>query len=562
MSWRPGPPRPSVVDRHRPGVCGGVQGERCRPEAYLLVCRRTNPERPCWHSACDASCWAPSPSWFLRPCSRCAPGIPCRCRSCAGSHSTPISAWRRAPTTRPCRSRSSTSTTSRSPASANGPGRARRWPNCSTGSRSPAPRRSPSTWCSPNRIAARPKQALKLWPKTLEVLALRDSVAVLPSHDSILAEAIEQAPVVTGFVLTNDERTAVAAGHAAPQSAANLVRDPLAAPVLSDALDGELGALPGSRAPAPKATFATAGDDPARFVRRFSSAVANLSELEAGATGNGALNSAPDVDQVLRRVPLVLALDDQLYPSLAAEALRVAQGAGTNVVKSSGASAVPAFGEHTGVSVVRIGEFEIPTDPQGRMWLHFSKHDRARLYPRVDRARGRLRSRDRCRPDRVRRDQRSRSARHPRHTARCRDSRRRDSRPGDRADPVRRFPQAAGLRRRHGTGVHAGARPDRDRACCVRSARSSAWRWVAWPRCWCSPDRGCRSMSTAGCSIQCSRRSWCCWCSPPRKASRTRNPRRNGGRYAAPSSNTSRRSWSTSWRGIPSGCASAASSAR
>ena len=40
----------------------------------------------------------------------------------------------------------------------------------------------------------------------LEVLALRDSVAVLPSHDSILAEAIEQAPVVTGFVLTNDER--------------------------------------------------------------------------------------------------------------------------------------------------------------------------------------------------------------------------------------------------------------------------------------------------------------------------------------------------------------------
>ena len=65
-----------------------------------------------------------------------------------------------------------------------------------------------------------PEQALKLWPKTLEVLALRDSVAVLPAHDSILAEAIEQAPVVTGFVLTNDARDAVA-GSAAPRSAAN-----------------------------------------------------------------------------------------------------------------------------------------------------------------------------------------------------------------------------------------------------------------------------------------------------------------------------------------------------
>jgi class 3 adenylate cyclase len=133
--------------------------------------------------------------------------------------------------------------------------------------------------------------------------------------------------------------------------------------------------------PANKATFAVAGDDPAMFVRRFTTAVANLAELEAGASGNGALNSTPDVDQVLRRVPVVLALGDQLYPSLAAEALRVAQGARTNVVKSSGASAVPAFGEHTGVSAVRIGEFEIPTDPEGRMWLHFSKHNRARYVP-------------------------------------------------------------------------------------------------------------------------------------------------------------------------------------
>ena len=279
--------------------------------------------------------------------------------------------------------------------------------------------------------------------------------------------------------------------------------------------------------------------------------------------GNGALNSTPDVDQVLRRVPLVLALHDQLYPSLAAEALRVAQGARTNVVKSSGASGVLAFGEHTGVSMVRIGEFEIPTDPR-------RAHVAALQQARAARA---ISPPGPC----------SRTTSIPTtvagqivfvgtSAAGLHDIRatpldaaipgRGDPRPGDRADPVRRFPQPAGLRRRHGAGVHAGARPDRDRACCARSARSSAWRWAAWPRCWCSPDRGCRSMSTAGCSIRCSLRSWCCWCSPPRRASRTRNPRRSGGRYAAPSSSISRRSWSTSWRGIPSGCASAASSAR
>ena len=60
--------------------------------------------------------------------------------------------------------------------------------------------------------------------------------------------------------------------------------------------------------------------------RAFNGAVANLVELETVALGNGAINSTPDLDQVIRRVPLVLALHDELYLSLAAEALRVAQG--------------------------------------------------------------------------------------------------------------------------------------------------------------------------------------------------------------------------------------------
>jgi adenylate cyclase len=226
-----------------------------------------------------------------------------------------------------------------------------------------------------------PEQAFNLWPATLEVLALRDSVAVLPSHDSLLAEAIEHAPVVTGFVLTNTKReSASATDHRF--SVAKPLPERLVAPVLADApASGELSDPPVSRAPAPKATFATAGDDPALFVRTFTSAVANLLELETVALGNGALNSTPDVDQVIRRVPLVLALHGQLYPSLVAEALRVAQGARTNVVKSSGASGIWSFGERTGVSAIRIGQVEVPTDPEGRLWVKFTRHEAARYVP-------------------------------------------------------------------------------------------------------------------------------------------------------------------------------------
>jgi adenylate cyclase len=223
-----------------------------------------------------------------------------------------------------------------------------------------------------------PEQAFSLWPATLEVLALRNSVALLPSHDSILAEAIEQAPVVTGFVLTNT-KGASSSPSDHPLSVAKPLPERLVTPVLADAPAGdELSAPPVPRVPVPKATFASAGDDPALFVRTFTSAVANLLELEMVALGNGALNSTPDVDQVIRRVPLVLALQGQLYPSLIAEALRVAQRARTNVVKSSGASGIWSFGERTGVSAIRIGQLEMPTDPEGRLWVKFTKHEPAR----------------------------------------------------------------------------------------------------------------------------------------------------------------------------------------
>jgi adenylate cyclase len=225
-----------------------------------------------------------------------------------------------------------------------------------------------------------PEQALELWPATLEVLALRDSVAVLPSHDSIFADAIGQAPVVTGFVLTHDSPGAVAADGPPLLSDEIQASKPIVASALADASPDDGASVPETfRIPLQKATFATAGDDPALFVPQYTRAVASLAELETFAVGNGALNSTPESDQVIRRVPLILALQGTLYPSLAAEALRVAQGARTDIVKSSGASGVWSFGERTGVSAIRIGDFEVPTDANGRLWVRFTKHEPARF---------------------------------------------------------------------------------------------------------------------------------------------------------------------------------------
>src|SRR6266851_5696970 len=170
-------------------------------------------------------------------------------------------------------------------------------------------------------------------------------LAEVPDPDQRLAEAIGTVPVVTGFILTDRGN---------------------------------------SRPPLPKAGFAFVGDDPLGHVDSFPAAVANLPGLEAAAAGNGFLNQYPDWDHVVRRVPLVLRLGDKPYPSLAAEALRLALDARGYLGRAAGANTENSFGEKTGLTAIRIGQQTVPTDAAGRVWLHYALPRRDRFVSAAD----------------------------------------------------------------------------------------------------------------------------------------------------------------------------------
>src|SRR5271157_271042 len=170
-------------------------------------------------------------------------------------------------------------------------------------------------------------------------------LSALPDPDQRLAEAMSALPVVAGFILTDRGQT---------------------------------------RPPLPKAGFALAGDDPLGHVDSFPAAVSNLPGLEAAAAGNGFLNQFVDWDHVVRRVPLILRLGEKPYPSLAAEALRLALGARSYVGRAAGANAEKSFGEKTGLTAIRIGQLVIPTDPAGRVWLHYAMPRRDRFVSAAD----------------------------------------------------------------------------------------------------------------------------------------------------------------------------------
>jgi adenylate cyclase len=162
----------------------------------------------------------------------------------------------------------------------------------------------------------------------------------MPDHDQVFADAIKRSHVVLGFALRNEERP---------------------------------------RLPAPKASYSSLGDDPRPWVPHFRGAIGNLPELEAAATGDAVFDIFPERDGISRRVPLIFAIADRLYPALAIDALRVAQGAPGYLVKSTGASGVMSFGEHTGLNAIKVGNLVVPTGADGTVWLHFTPHQPERF---------------------------------------------------------------------------------------------------------------------------------------------------------------------------------------
>jgi len=130
-----------------------------------------------------------------------------------------------------------------------------------------------------------------------------------------------------------------------------------------------------------KAGFAIAGQDPRPFITAFPAATQNLPMFNDAAHGIGAFNWMPDRDQIVRRVALIYRIGTTLVPSLAAEALRVAQGASTYVLKASDASGETAFGQSTGLNHIRIGQVAVPTDASGALYLKFRHFNRAAYIP-------------------------------------------------------------------------------------------------------------------------------------------------------------------------------------
>lgn len=195
-------------------------------------------------------------------------------------------------------------------------------------------------FAEPDRTS--PEQLLAAAPASRRAALARALGSGVESHDALFATALEQYPTVLAASL-----------HDQP--------NPQAFPI--------------------RAGFATAGDDPGPFLLALPGVATSLPALSDAADGVGFINWLPDSDQIVRRVPLLLRHNEEITPSLSLEALRVALGASTYVVRSANASGASAFGAHTGINSIRVGPLEIPTDADAQVWLRFRAYDASEAAP-------------------------------------------------------------------------------------------------------------------------------------------------------------------------------------
>jgi adenylate cyclase len=130
----------------------------------------------------------------------------------------------------------------------------------------------------------------------------------------------------------------------------------------------------------PVTGLAMLGEDPKRFMFGFPGLLRNTPVLEKAAAGRGLLTINPERDGIIRRVPMILQAQGVTMPSLSFEMLRVVTGTDTIFIKS----------DQAGIKSVGVKGFQIPTDPNGQLWVHFARRDASLYVSAVDVCEGRV----------------------------------------------------------------------------------------------------------------------------------------------------------------------------
>ncbi len=180
-----------------------------------------------------------------------------------------------------------------------------------------------------------PQRAVRAWNLPADVQAeLQGPLAALPDNDDLFAEALRAAPSVLGV---------------APS--------------------------PEGQAYVSKSGLASLGPSTALSLTQAEAVTSNLPIFDAAVQGLGGINvSLRDDDAVVRRLPVLTTVGNTTMPGLFVEALRVAQGAQSLVVRSNPLPSQPEIGIPQDL---KVGDLVVPLSADGSYRVRYGTLDPA-----------------------------------------------------------------------------------------------------------------------------------------------------------------------------------------
>ena len=168
---------------------------------------------------------------------------------------------------------------------------------------------------------------------------LKQAITGLPDHDALMADALARHPDVLAVAGQRD--TPISSNG--PLTPVRVVGDP-------------------------------AGPSRNYLIPSYTSLLRSIPALDNAAAGHGLISVDRGTDQVTRKLPLVGLVGNEFVPSLTVEMLRLA-------------TASPILSVYFSNGVLQgigLRGLNIPTEPDGSVWLHLSPHDERRFVSASD----------------------------------------------------------------------------------------------------------------------------------------------------------------------------------
>ena len=119
-----------------------------------------------------------------------------------------------------------------------------------------------------------------------------------------------------------------------------------------------------------KAKFINRGEDPRKYTYSFAHGLTSLKKINDQTSGIGNISVVNDTDAVLRKAPLLVSIQNELFPSLSIETLRLFKKQKNILVQS----------DTVGINSIKLRPYTIKTDANAMFWIKYKKPKKKSIY--------------------------------------------------------------------------------------------------------------------------------------------------------------------------------------